>query len=109
MTPEFVALMPSGYTPLDCAGLSLSNEGGGAPIKWEVNDCGEQTANRASDRGRDSPMCVEADFDTKDPAALVLSAGGEGGIRTPDTLTGMPHFECGGINHSPTSPRHAGL
>src|SRR5271167_3515861 len=31
-------------------------------------------------------------------------SGGEGGIRTPDTLTGMPHFECGGINHSPTSP-----
>ena len=40
-------------------------------------------------------------------SAFVLRAGGEGGIRTPDTLTGMPHFECGGINHSPTSPRDA--
>ncbi len=26
-------------------------------------------------------------------------AGGEGGIRTPDTVTRMPHFECGAFNH----------
>ena len=31
--------------------------------------------------------------------------GGEGGIRTPDTLASMPHFECGAFNHSATSPR----
>jgi hypothetical protein len=31
-------------------------------------------------------------------------AGGEGGIRTPDTLASMPHFECGAFNHSATSP-----
>ena len=30
--------------------------------------------------------------------------GGEGGIRTPDRLAPMPHFECGTINHSATSP-----
>src|SRR5918998_1162788 len=34
----------------------------------------------------------------------VLYAGGEGGIRTPDTVTRMPHFECGAFNHSATSP-----
>ena len=44
----------------------LKYEAGGAPIKWEVNDCGEQTGNPATDRGHDSPMCVEADFDYKD-------------------------------------------
>src|SRR5205823_3848683 len=32
--------------------------------------------------------------------------GGEGGIRTPDTVTRMPHFECGAFNHSATSPNH---
>ena len=32
-------------------------------------------------------------------------SGGEGGIRTPDTLASMPHFECGAFNHSATSPR----
>ncbi len=30
--------------------------------------------------------------------------GGEGGIRTLDRLAPMPHFECGTINHSATSP-----
>ena len=29
-------------------------------MKWEVNDCGEQTGNPAQDRGRDFPMCAEA-------------------------------------------------
>jgi hypothetical protein len=29
---------------------------------------------------------------------------GEGGIRTPDTVARMPHFECGAFNHSATSP-----
>src|ERR1700730_2012772 len=32
------------------------------------------------------------------------AAGGEGGIRTPDTLSGMPVFKTGAINHSATSP-----
>ena len=36
-----------------------------------------------------------------------LSTGGEGGIRTPDTVTRMPHFECGAFNRSATSPRLA--
>jgi probable addiction module antidote protein len=31
--------------------------------------------------------------------------GGEGGIRTPDRLAPMPHFECGAFNHSATSPK----
>jgi hypothetical protein len=31
-------------------------------------------------------------------------SGGEGGIRTLDTLASMPHFECGAFNHSATSP-----
>src|SRR5690606_3747058 len=33
-----------------------------------------------------------------------INDGGEGGIRTPDTLASMPHFECGAFNHSATSP-----
>ena len=31
-------------------------------------------------------------------------SGGEGGIRTPDTFSGMPVFKTGAINHSATSP-----
>lgn len=36
-----------------------------------------------------------------------MRAGGEGGIRTPDRLAPMPHFECGAFNHSATSPEGA--
>ena len=38
----------------------LRYEGEGAPIKWKVNDCGEQTQRAAVAHGRDSAMCVEA-------------------------------------------------
>lgn len=34
--------------------------------------------------------------------------GGEGGIRTHDTLAGMPHFECGAFDLSATSPHRVG-
>lgn len=49
----------------------LNYESGGADIRWEVNDCGEQTGNPA-DRGSDSPMCVEADF-AKDQTTVTVS------------------------------------
>ena len=35
---------------------------------------------------------------------ISCGSGGEGGIRTPDTVARMPHFECGAFNHSATSP-----
>ena len=38
-----------------------------------------------------------------------VRAGGEGGIRTPDTVARMPHFECGAFNHSATSPGCEGV
>jgi hypothetical protein len=34
----------------------------------------------------------------------LVGVGGEGGIRTPDTVARMPHFECGAFDHSATSP-----
>jgi hypothetical protein len=54
----------------------LKYEGEGA-IKWEVNDCGEQTGRAAVDHGRDSPMCVEAAIDLKDghAATVLVSVG----------------------------------
>src|SRR6185503_18214973 len=38
---------------------------------------------------------------------IATDVGGEGGIRTPDTVARMPHFECGAFNHSATSPSGA--
>ena len=40
--------------------------------------------------------------------ALAKQGGGEGGIRTPDTVARTPHFECGAFNHSATSPQDPG-
>jgi hypothetical protein len=34
------------------------------------------------------------------------NVGGEGGIRTPGTLSGTPVFKTGAINHSATSPTY---
>ena len=54
----------------------LKYESGGAPITWEVNDCGEQTGNPEIDSGRDSPLCVEADFDKDYVAVSVMVSVG---------------------------------
>ena len=40
---------------------------------------------------------------------LWRTSGGEGGIRTPDTLSSMPVFKTGAINRSATSPLLDGL
>ena len=49
----------------------LKEEGKGAPIAWEVNDCGEQTGNPA-DEISDVPTCVEADMSLKDGRSVTL-------------------------------------
>jgi hypothetical protein len=49
----------------------LKTEGKGAPIRWEVNDCGEQSGNLADARS-DYPMCVEADMTLKDGRTVTL-------------------------------------
>lgn len=54
----------------------LKYESENAPIKWEVNDCGEQSGDPAIDRERDVPMCVEADVDLKHGALTILIAVG---------------------------------
>ena len=42
-----------------------------AKITWEVNDCGEQTGTPV-DKGRDFPMCVEADSKLGDMAIIII-------------------------------------
>lgn len=54
----------------------LNYESGGAPIHWEVNDCGEQTGNPSADQGRNFPACVEADFDVHHRSVSVMIAVG---------------------------------
>lgn len=54
----------------------LNYESGGAPIQWQLIDCGEPTGKPSTNRGTDSPLCVEADFE-KDQmdVAVLISAG----------------------------------
>jgi hypothetical protein len=51
----------------------LNYESGGAPIQWELHDCGEQTGGMSTDRRNSSGLCVEAKFekDQIDVAVLV--------------------------------------
>lgn len=44
-----------------------------APIAWEVNDCGEQTGNPEADKGRDFPICVEAQVALRQKSRLSVS------------------------------------
>ena len=46
--------------------------GPGAKIAWESNDCGEQSGNPEADRGRDFPLCAEADLALSGGRKLVV-------------------------------------
>ena len=52
--------------------------GSQAELKWEVNDCGEQTGT-AADRGRDLPMCagVQVGISGRRRLSLSLVVGSE--------------------------------
>jgi hypothetical protein len=50
----------------------LKYEGAGAPIKWEVSDCGDQTGSPPLDQEHGPPMCVEAHFELKGQTAVAV-------------------------------------
>ena len=46
--------------------------------------------------------------DVSSSGGRVPAESGEGEIRTHDTLSSIPHFECGAFDHSATSPLFTG-
>lgn len=80
----------------------LQYESKGAPIHWEVNDCGEQTGDPATDPGRDFPMCVQADFDVQHRAVSVMIAVGTSrkGVSGPPQVFSVTVTAMGGAVHS---------
>ena len=80
----------------------LNYESEGSPIRWEVNDCGEQTGNPSADQGRNFPVCVEADFDVHHRSVSVMIAVGTSSRKDPDT----PGFFSGSIT-DPDGTSHA--
>ncbi len=51
----------------------LKSAADGASVEWEANDCGEQTGNPETDRGRDFPVCAEAIVKLRDGRRVNLS------------------------------------
>ncbi len=64
--------------------------------------CRDRRISKAGKSGRIKNLAASAQKKLIDMKRL--KHGGEGGIRTPDTLSGMPVFKTGAINHSATSP-----
>ena len=55
----------------------LTYEGGGAPIKWQVNECHEHPGDTVVDHKHDTAMCVVAEIKLKDErsATVLVSVG----------------------------------
>lgn len=55
----------------------LTYEGKGAPIKWELNNCGQQMRDDGVDYGSDSAICIQADMGLTDgrAATVLISVG----------------------------------
>jgi hypothetical protein len=66
--------------------------------------CKPQKASEGPQKTRASLVKCE-DYATF--KGISKSSGGEGGIRTPDSLSAMSAFEAGAFNHSATSPMAA--
>src|SRR5581483_6465553 len=94
------------FKSTSCGFPTESTKSGGPETKWPGENFGPYWVRRSAEvcsrhvRLLGSVACSK-------PAENVTreGTGGEGGIRTPDTVTRMPHFECGAFNHSATSPR----
>jgi hypothetical protein len=50
----------------------LKYESDGASVRWEVNDCGEQSGDPRVDKGREFPVCVQAESDLKHQRTLTV-------------------------------------
>jgi len=70
--------------------------GNGLPLRWELNDCGEQTGDPATDKKRDIPVCVEAAADLPNQRAfsVQIQVGTFGGKAQKPALRGI-YFQFG--------------
>ena len=78
----------------------LKYEAGGAPIKWEANDCGDQSGSPALYQEPGAPMCVEADFEFKRQTAvsvIVSSGTSRKGPSAVPSLIGVTITQSGAI------------
>jgi len=78
----------------------LEYEGGGAPIKWEVNYCVEKSRDTVVDHGPDT-MCVEADVALKDgrAAGVFISVGTSENPQDVPAVYDVRVTDAGGTTH----------
>jgi hypothetical protein len=130
---------PQSFLPMLCQPKAVGrycgvDPGGAISSRHQPRNCASvgEPFNKRSDPGGNAERCVSsAGLDGCSRRTLALPIGrmlghnsassqfyqclreiidgGEGGIRTPDTVARMPHFECGAFNRSATSPRMRGL
>jgi hypothetical protein len=70
--------------------------GAQAALRWETNDCGEQTGNPALDKGRDFPVCVEVEAGVAGGRRISLSL--MVGSTSRGLTVGPPMFHHGSIS-----------
>jgi hypothetical protein len=90
----------SQYQIARCAGLERNSAGEANEVPFPILAVLSPVAKSCL-TGRNASGAVPRG----DPRAGFV--GGQGGIRTHDTVTRTPHFECGAINHSTTCPKGA--
>lgn len=73
-----------------------------ATIKWEVNDCGEQSGDPNQDRIRDIPMCVEVQVDLGSDRELHVSLA-VGSLKK--GVEGVPQFWSAYVRRAGGSPQ----
>lgn len=79
-----VSQLDSTLPSLDFESWLKSHAGERATLEWEVNDCGEETGSPA-DRGREIPLCVEADAHMKDGRSITFMIAVEHSKSNADT------------------------
>ncbi len=69
----------------------LDVAGEGVALRWELNDCGEQSGDPETDKKRDIPACVEAaaDLPNQRAFAIHIQVGTFGGKTQKPSLRGI--------------------
>jgi hypothetical protein len=68
-----------------------------------------ENQHKSSTASHNSPECSSQTIGRHRVTMTAYGGSGEGGIRTPGTVSGTQHFQCCTIGHSVTSPKLDGL
>jgi hypothetical protein len=96
LIPRDERLRASGHSTQRVSDSMSSNEVRFLSLRLKSGRCALSLPSHLKSTQNDVPF--------REPPALLADHCGGGEIRTHDTLSGIPHFECGAFNHSATPP-----